>query len=330
VQEEESLIEDCYDTTREQNDIVLWLMKNKPWDFFWWSNMPYDRLNHNMNRVEGNPDWSPEYEEKYGNDNVMIEFTKYMDKELARMLKELPKDAYFIIISDHAYGPVKSDFYPNSWLLKLGLLKVKPDVEGEKSTYDFPEDVDWSRTKAFSSWNPGIFINLKNREPNGIVELSEYEELRDYIISELKKLKDPEGGPFVHIADRVENIYKGEYGWYAGDVQFCGYRDASGLKVPGKKNDGLYPIEWATFGNKNEIWAPPRRHFTGWHGNALTTFIMVGPGVKKNNEVSKNGHMLNVFPTIMHMYGVPIPSNLEGRIMYEVFEAKSPYAKKKA
>jgi len=39
VQEEETLIEDCYDATREHHDIVLWLMKNKPWDFFWFSNI---------------------------------------------------------------------------------------------------------------------------------------------------------------------------------------------------------------------------------------------------------------------------------------------------
>ena len=55
------------------------------------------------------------------------------------------------------------------------------------------DDIDWSRTKAYTSWNPGIFINLKGREPNGIVEYSEYEKLRDFIIAELKKLEDRKG-----------------------------------------------------------------------------------------------------------------------------------------
>ena len=186
VQEEETLIEDCYDATREQDDIVLWLMKNKPWDFFWFSNMPYDRLNHNMTRIEGNPDWSPEYEAKYGGGKVMLEFTQFIDKELARILKQLPEDAYFMMISDHGWGPVKKNFEPNSWLMEQGLLFVKPEVEGKKRTYD-TDDIDWSRTKAYTLWNPGIFINLKGREPNGIVEYSEYEKLRDLIIAELKE-----------------------------------------------------------------------------------------------------------------------------------------------
>ena len=327
VQEEETLIEDCYNATREQDDIVLWLMKNKPWDFFWFSNMPYDRLNHNMTRVEGNPDWSEEYEGKYGGDKVMLKFTQYIDKELARILKELPKDAYFMMISDHGWSATKKDFQPNSWLMELGLLHVKPEVEGQKRKYDL-EDIDWSRTKAYSGWNPGIFINLKNREPNGIVDYSEYEKLRDFIIAEIKKVKDPEGQPWTHIADRVENIYKGDYGWYAGDIQFCGYRDSSGIKVSGKKNDGLYQINFSGFGRDNEVWDQPRRHFTGFHGNALTSFIAVGPGIKKNKDVSKGGHMMNVMPTIMHMYGLTPPSNFEGRIMFEIFEANSPYAKK--
>jgi predicted AlkP superfamily phosphohydrolase/phosphomutase len=326
VQEEETLIEDCYDATREHHDIVLWLMKNKPWDFFWFSNMPYDRLNHNMTRVEGNPDWSLEYEAKYGGGKVMLEFTQFIDKELDRILKQLPQDAYFMIISDHGWGAVKKNFEPNSWLMEQGLLYVKPEVEGKKKTYD-TEDIDWSRTRAYSGWNPGIFVNLKGREPNGIVEYSEYEKLRDLIIAELKKIKDPEGEPYTHIADRVENLYKGDYGWYAGDVQFCGYRDSSGIKVPGKKNDGAYQIDFGGFGREGRIWDDPRRHFTAYHGNALTSFIALGPGIKKNNDVSESGHMMNVMPTILHMFGMVPPANFEGRIMYEIFESGSPYAR---
>jgi predicted AlkP superfamily phosphohydrolase/phosphomutase len=327
VQEEATLVEDCLDATREQNDIVLWLMKNKPWDFFWFSNMPYDRLNHNMTRIEGNPDWSPEYEAKYGGGKLMLEFTQFIDKELARLLKELPQDAYFMMISDHGWGPVKKNFEPNSWLMEKGLLFVKPEVEGKKKTYD-SEDIDWSRTKAYTSWNPGIFVNLKGREPNGIVDYSEYEKLRDLIIAELKGLNDPEGQPYIHIADRVENIYKGDYGRYAGDVQFCGYRDSSGIKVPGKKNDGLYQIDFGGFGRDGQVWDDPRRHFTAYHGNALTSFLLAGPGIKKNNDISNHGHMMNVMPTLMHLFGLVPPPNFEGRIMYEIFEPDSPYAKK--
>ncbi len=38
--------------------------------------------------------------------------------------------------------------------------------------------------------------------------------------------------------------------------------------------------------------------------------------------------MMNVMPTIMHMYGLAPPPNFEGRIMYEIFEPDSPYARR--
>jgi len=110
-------------------------------------------------------------------------------------------------------------------------------------------------------------------------------------------------------------------------VQFCGYRDSSGIKLPGKKNDGAYQIDFGGFGREGRIWDDPRRHFTAYHGNALTSFIAVGPGIKKNNDVSEKGHMMNVMPTIMHMFGMVPPANFEGRIMYEIFESGSPYAR---
>jgi len=36
---------------------------------------------------------------------------------------------------------------------------------------------------------------------------------------------------------------------------------------------------------------------------------------------------MNVMPTIMHMFGMVPPANFEGRIMYEIFESGSPYAR---
>src|SRR6185503_2070257 len=72
-------------------------------------------------------------------------------------------------------------------------------------------DVDWSRTQAFSKGNYGqIYVNLKGREPNGAVEQSDYESVCDRIVKGLRELKDPEsGGPWVGSIHRREEIYSG-------------------------------------------------------------------------------------------------------------------------
>jgi predicted AlkP superfamily phosphohydrolase/phosphomutase len=84
-------------------------------------------------------------------------------------------------------------------------------------------DIDWSKTKAYSFgvWAP-IYINLKGREPEGIVEPGkEYEDLRDFLVDELRKLEDPETG--CRIVDKVykrEELYAGPYSNDAPDVAF--------------------------------------------------------------------------------------------------------------
>lgn len=60
------------------------------------------------------------------------------------------------------------------------------------------KSIDWNQTRVFFNSTVGssasISINLKGREPEGIVEKEEYAELRDFVISELLKVEDPETG----------------------------------------------------------------------------------------------------------------------------------------
>lgn len=56
------------------------------------------------------------------------------------------------------------------------------------------ESIDWKNTKAYFSGYNGININLKGREPEGIVDREEYKSLISEIIKKLKTLKDPETG----------------------------------------------------------------------------------------------------------------------------------------
>ena len=63
--------------------------------------------------------------------------------------------------------------------------------------------IDWEGTRAFAYGAYGnIWINLKGREANGIVEPSELHALEDYICAELLKLTDNKGQQV------VEKVYK--------------------------------------------------------------------------------------------------------------------------
>jgi predicted AlkP superfamily phosphohydrolase/phosphomutase len=69
------------------------------------------------------------------------------------------------------------------------------------------EDIDWEATKAYALGHIGqIYINLRGRQPQGIVEPGpEYEELREKIKAELLDLVVPITGE-----KAIERVYKRE------------------------------------------------------------------------------------------------------------------------
>ncbi|MFC1938098.1 alkaline phosphatase family protein [Chloroflexota bacterium] len=81
--------------------------------------------------------------------------------------------------------------------------------------------IDWSQTKAYGMGKEGmICINLKGREPWGIVEPGqEYEEVRDEIIAKLRQITNPETGKVADIkVFKKEEVYHGQYFRSAPDI----------------------------------------------------------------------------------------------------------------
>jgi predicted AlkP superfamily phosphohydrolase/phosphomutase len=67
-------------------------------------------------------------------------------------------------------------------------------------------DVDWSRTKAFSVGNFGqVYLNVIGQRSTGAVSAEQYEEVRDEIIAAAQQLKDTADGSQV-----VPTVYKRE------------------------------------------------------------------------------------------------------------------------
>jgi predicted AlkP superfamily phosphohydrolase/phosphomutase len=82
--------------------------------------------------------------------------------------------------------------------------------------------IDWAGTRAFSEelgYFPSVWLNLKGREPDGIVDPADYERVRDDICAAAAALCDPEhGGPIVCRAWRREELYDGPWTRYAPDI----------------------------------------------------------------------------------------------------------------
>ncbi len=99
---------------------------------------------------------------------------------------------------------------------------------------------DWSRTLAFSeeaNTQPGVWINLAEREARGCVSPDDYEATRDRVIAALLDWKLPDGQPIVERALRREDAYSGPFVERAPDI-------VVELARPGGYGLSLVPTLW--------------------------------------------------------------------------------------
>ncbi len=179
-------------------------------------------------------------------------------------------------------------------------------------------DINWSKTVAYTIGSIGsyglIYINRKGREPNGIVrDGKEYEQLRNRIKVDIKQLKDERSKEeIVDIVYKKEDIYWGDFLDLAPDliVQWKKLEYVTYLYLTGGgkivKNN---PSTRSSFHRKNGI------------------FFAKGPNIEEGKRI-KNASILDITPLILHMFNLPIPRDMDGRVLKEIFKENSPPAKR--
>ncbi len=158
-----------------------------------WSYMAEDHPRH----IAGNP-----YE------NTIYEYYKLIDNFLGKIIEEFSETADIMIVSDHGAKTMKGGFNVNQWLMEKGYLVLKNRKEGVQKFSN--DDIDWAMTKAWSSggYYSRIFLNVKNREPDGTVEEADYNNFLEQIKQELESVKGPDGKTLGNLGFIPKEIYK--------------------------------------------------------------------------------------------------------------------------
>ena len=175
---------------------------------------------------------------------------------------------------------------------------------------EFFNAVDWSKTQAYSFGYYGqIFINLKGREPEGIIDFdSAYTSLRDEIIEKLYELVDPSDGQLV--VDKVytkEDLYQGDYLSYAPDLLVV-MRDHAYITRKG--------YEFAS--KRGEIFREPYTDETGSH-RPEGILIAAGPDISAHKSVVEK-QIEDLAPTLLHLTHCEIPETMDGELITEMFD----------
>jgi predicted AlkP superfamily phosphohydrolase/phosphomutase len=167
-------------------------------------------------------------------------------------------------------------------------------------------DVDWGRTQAWATGHMGqINVNLKGREPQGIVSKSEVPALRKRLAEALDALVDPETGEKV-VAALVprEDLYHGERVALASDF-FVRTRRPEHQALGGASFISNRVIE--------RSWGNSATH----RMNGI--LLMKGPGVRRGARV-EGTRIYDLAGHILWRLGLRVPEDFDSRISPDLYE----------
>jgi predicted AlkP superfamily phosphohydrolase/phosphomutase len=178
------------------------------------------------------------------------------------------------------------------WSRRLPLLREKWE-----SLLSFGA-IDWGRTQAYAFENaaaaPNIWINLKGKKPNGIIEPGkEYEELVELLKGKLAELVDPlDGRPIIRKVYHKTEVYHGPYLDDAPDLILDWWNDdhfVVGRSFPCEEGDPVVVRRGKKLAGGVE-WSGTHRM------NGVSLFK--GPGFRKGQQ-NGTGTIIDMAPTIL-------------------------------
>jgi predicted AlkP superfamily phosphohydrolase/phosphomutase len=221
-----------------------------------------------------------------------------MDTLIGRVMQQIDDQTLLLVISDHGFKSFNRCMNLNAWLHQNGYLVLK---NGKKESGDWFEDVDWSRTRAYTMGLNGLYLNIKDREREGIVEVgAEAETLKEELRSKLDGLVDSASGK-VGISGMFDcdAVYAGPYVDNAPDL-IVGYGEgfrASWDSVMGKVTTAIF-----------------EDNLKAWSGDHCVDPRLV-PGILFSNRkiAIEKPAIVDVAPTVMKLFGLELPSYFDGK-----------------
>jgi predicted AlkP superfamily phosphohydrolase/phosphomutase len=236
--------------------------------------------------------------EKATHRHAIRELYVHNDALVGRVREQLRDGDVLMVISDHGFTSFRRGVNLNQWLLREGYLALKPGADGRS---EWLRDVDWSRTKAYVLGLTGLFLNMKGREAQGIVEPgAEAAAVKAEIVAKLKGLRDEEKQAVgVNEAFDTAALYKGPYLENAPDL-IIGY------------NAG-YRISWdcATGMTAGPVFEDNVKPWSGDH--CVDPRLVPGVFFCNRKVDTKEPALIDIAPTALRLFGIEPPPHMDGK-----------------
>ncbi|MFC1598236.1 alkaline phosphatase family protein [Patescibacteria group bacterium] len=293
----DKVLETIYKMTDQRQKIMKHWVENKEWDFLMMVEMGVDRIHHYL--------WhfmDPEHKDyEPGNpfEDKIKEYYKHIDTFIGELLELAPEGTIFYVVSDHGAKKMEGMFVINEWLIENGYLTVK-DFPSEPTSIQKLE-VDWSKTKAWAwgGFYGRLFLNVKGREPQGIVEPGEVDGLLEEIRSKLLEVKGPKGEDIKTQIHRPQELYPGSGGDAPDLMLFWG--------------DLFWKVAGTLGWNSLYIEQDDRGLDFGVHDwdGVFAKYDPNQPGQGKRDDLD----IMDFSPEVLKDFGLDIPSDFRGKTL---------------
>lgn len=292
------LLEAIYHMTDRRFKVVDHLARTQPWDLLWMVEMGTDRIHHGFWKYHDPR--HHRYEAGHRFNDAIRDYYLHLDGLIAGLLKTIdPARTAVFVVSDHGAKRMDGGICFNDWLMSEGYLVLKEPVT-KPTKFSF-KMVDWSKTRV---WGEGgyygrCFINVRGREPQGIVAPEDYDSLRRELIAKLEALPGPKGEAIGTRVYRPQDIYRQVRGVPPDLVVIFG--DLHWRSVGTVGNPSIYTFE-------NDTGPDDANHAQDG------MYILSHPSLPARGRVD-GVTLYDVAPTLLTMLKQPIPGDMRGKSM---------------
>ncbi|MCF7763833.1 MAG: alkaline phosphatase family protein [Verrucomicrobia bacterium] len=226
-----------------------------------------------------------------------------MDARLGAVRQVLDPSTTLIVMSDHGFAPFYWGVNLNTWLLQKGYITLKDPSQG--TSIESFGNVDWTRTRAYAAGLNGLYLNLKGREKQGIVQPgAEQQALLQELEQELLALKDPRNNhSAVSLMLQPGRDFHGPEKDHGPDL-LVGY--SHGYRASWDSPLGMFP---------KEVFVDNRSAWSGDHciDNRLVPGILV-----TNLRITQDSPTLaDLTVAVLDEFGIKPPKDLVGKDILE-------------
>jgi len=338
---------------RARGEATLYLMKRHPADFTFVVFNATDQVQHHFWHYmdPDHPRHDPERAGRYG--DAILRVYEEVDRQVGRLLEEAGPETAVAVVSDHGFGPTGDRvFHINQYLAERGFLSFRAEAgatalsraaHGVDSLLRrtlssrtkaslarlFPKlrsgletmatsPVDWSRTRAFVQEaylsSPNIWINREDRFSQGTVAPADYYKVVEEVRQALLEVRDPDTGS--PLLDRVylrDEVFRGPHLHHAPDLILPWWEEgAFQARASGRNGVGTAPAVHKDTGPLRgglEFVAEHRMHG-----------VLIAARGPFRAGASLEAGIMDIAPTLLHLMGVPVPRDMDGRVLLEAFE----------